>query len=66
MNALLVIVALAAALCVVLAVVILCNPFESASALFMLIGISFMVDGALDLYTILRVSDAIKRFKNGF
>lgn len=57
---------LCAALCVALAVIILCNPFESANALFMLIGVSYIVDGALDLYTILRVSDAVKRYKDGF
>lgn len=48
---------------IVLAVMIMLNPFEGGQALFMFIGASYIVDGAVNLYTILRVSNAIKDIK---
>lgn len=57
---------LGAALGVVLAIMIMCNPFEGTTAVFMVIGISFIVDGLLDLYTILRVSNAVSKFRKNF
>ena len=57
---------LGAALGVVLAIMIMSNPFEGTTAVFMVIGISFIVDGLLDLYTILRVSNAVSKFRKNF
>ena len=57
---------LGAVLGVVLAIMIMSNPFEGTTAVFMVIGISFIVDGLLDLYTILRVSNAVSKFRKNF
>lgn len=55
-----------AVLGIILAVMIMSNPFEGTTAVFMVIGISFVVDGLLDLYTILRVSNAVSQFRKNF
>ena len=57
---------LGAVLGVVLAIMIMSNPFEGTTAVFMVIGISYVVDGLLDLYTILRVSKAVSEFRKNF
>lgn len=56
---------LAAVLEAVMAILMIANPFPSASAIFIVIGISAVISGAIELINILRVSDAISRFFDG-
>lgn len=54
---------LAAVAGIALSVLVICNPFEGAQAIIMVMGISLIVDGALDMYTVLRVSGAVSRLE---
>ncbi|MGI6183039.1 MAG: HdeD family acid-resistance protein [Candidatus Fimadaptatus sp.] len=56
---------LAAVLEAVMAILMIANPFPSASAIFIMIGVAAVISGAIELINVLRISNTISRFFDG-